>query len=56
MSKKTLTLITTVSGGVSAIASGLVTYFQPAMASAIVASIEIAETALIAICAQFVKE
>lgn len=55
MSKRTLTLVTSVTGGVGAIASAVVTYFHPAMAGAIVASIDIGCTAIIAICTQFVE-
>lgn len=55
MSKKTLTLVTGVTGGIGAIASAIVTFCQPAMATAIVASIDIVCTAVIAVCTQFVK-
>lgn len=54
MSKKTFELIVTISGAVSAVAIGLVTYFSPAHATAINSSIEIAETAIVAICGNFV--
>ena len=54
MSKKTFELIVTISGAVSAVAIGLVTYFKPQYATAINSSIEIAETAIVAICGNFV--
>lgn len=56
MSKKTYTLVTSILGGVSAIASAVVAYVQPSYAAAIVASIGIADTALVEILNQFVKE
>ena len=55
MSKKTYELIVTISGAVSAIAIGLVTYFKPQYATAINSSIEIAESALVAICGNPVR-
>lgn len=54
MSKKMFNLIVGVSGGVAAIASAVVTYFQPAYATAIVGAIGIAETAAVEICSLFV--
>ena len=54
MSKKTYELIVTISGAVATIAIGLITYFKPQYATAINSSIEIAETALVAICGNFV--
>lgn len=54
MSKKTFELITTISGSLAAIAIGLVTFFKPQYATAINSSIEIAETAIVAICGNFV--
>ena len=53
MSKRTYELIVTISGAVSAIAIGLVTYFKPQYATAINSSIEIAESAIVAICGNF---
>lgn len=53
MSKKTFELVVTISGAVSAVAIGLVTYFAPQHATAINSSIEIAESALVAICGNF---
>ena len=53
MDKRTFELITIISGAVSAIAIGLVTYFKPQYATAINSSIEIAESALVAICGNF---
>ena len=55
MSKKTFTLVSSVTGGVAAIASAVVAYMQPAYTAAIVASIGIASTAVIDIAGQFVK-
>lgn len=56
MSKKMFNLIVGVSGGVAAIASAVVTYFQPSYATAIVAAIGIAETAAVEICSLFVEK
>ena len=53
MSKKVFNLIVGITGGVCAIASAVVTYIQPAYASAIVAAIGVAETAVIEICSLF---
>lgn len=55
MSKRAFNLVVGVSGGVAAIASAVVTYIQPAYATAIVAAIGIAETAVVEICSLFVK-
>ena len=54
MSKKTYELIVTISGAIATVAIGLVTYFKPQYATAINSSIEIAETAIVAICDNFV--
>ena len=54
MSKRMFNFIVGVSGGVAAIASAVVTYFQPAYATAIVGAIGIAETAAVEICSLFV--
>ena len=56
MSKKTYELIVTISGAVSAIAIGLVTYFKPQYATAINSTIVIAGTAIIEACGQFVDK
>ena len=56
MSKKMFNLIVGVSGGVAAIASAVVTYIQPAYATAIVGAIGIAETAAVEICSLFVEK
>lgn len=56
MNEKTFKLVTAIVGGVETIAVGLVTYFNPAGATAINASILIAGTAILEICNQFVKE
>lgn len=53
MSKKTFELVVTITGAVCAIAIGLVTHFNPPYASAINSSIEIVESAVIAICGNF---
>lgn len=53
MSKKTFELVVTITGAVCATAIGLVTYFNPTYATAINSSIEIAESAVIAICGNF---
>lgn len=47
MSKKMFTLVSSCIGGASTIASAIVTYAQPEYATAIVASIGIAATAII---------
>lgn len=56
MSKKMFNLIVGVSGGVAAIASAVVTHFQPAYATAIVGAIGIAEAAAVEICSLFVEK
>lgn len=56
MSGKTFKLVTGIVGGVETIAVAIVTYLNPAAATAINASIIIAGTAIIEICNQFVKE
>lgn len=55
MSKKMFTLVSSCIGGASTIASAIVTYAQPEYATAIVASIGIAATAIIEICNLFTK-
>ena len=54
MSKKTYELITIITGAVGAIAIGLVTHFELPYATAINDSIQIAETAILAICGNFI--
>ena len=54
MSKKTYELIVTISGAVGAVAIGLITHFNPPYATAINDSIQIAETAILAICGNFI--
>mgnify|MGYP003290215986 CR=1 FL=1 len=54
MSKRTFELIVTISGSVAACAIGLVTFFKPQYATAINSSIEIVETAIVAVCGNFV--
>lgn len=56
MKKKTFNLVVTVTGGIAAIAAGIVAFIQPSYTPAIVTSIGIAETAIVDICSQFVKE
>lgn len=56
MSKKTFNLIVGVTGGISAIASAIVAFCQPPYMPAILASIPVAETAIVEICSKFVKE
>lgn len=56
MSKKVFNLIVGISGGIATIASALVAFFDPAYESAIIASIGVAETAIVEICSKFVKE
>ncbi len=53
MSKKTYELITVITGAVGAVAIGLITHFNPPYATAINDSIQIAETAILAICGNF---
>ena len=55
MSKKVYNLVVGVIGGLSTIAVAFVTFFNPAYATAINASIGIGATAVCEICAQFVK-
>lgn len=56
MRKRTFTFISSIVGGLETIAVGCVTYFSPENAVAINASILIAGTAIIDVCAQFLKE
>ena len=55
MSKKVYNLVVGVIGGLSTIGVALVTFFNPAYATAINASIGIGATAIVEICSQFVK-
>lgn len=55
MSKKVYNLITGIIGGVEVISIAIVTFFNPAYAVAINASIGIVGTAAIEVCGQFVK-
>ena len=55
MSKKVYNLVVGIIGGLSTIGVALVTFFDPAYATAINASIGIGCTAIIEICGQFVK-
>lgn len=56
MSKKTYNLIVGIVGGLSTISVAVVTFFNPAYATAINASIGIGATAIVEIANQFVKE
>lgn len=56
MSKKMYQLVSGVIGGVCAIASAVVAYVNPSYTPAIIASIGIAQTAIIEVCALFVKD
>lgn len=53
MSKKTFELVVTITGAVCAVAIGFVTFFKPPYATAINDSIQIVESAVIAICGNF---
>ena len=53
MDKRTFELITIITGSVSAVAIGLVTYFKLPYATAINDSIQIVESAIVAICGNF---
>ena len=55
MSKKVYNLVVGIVGGLSTIAVALVTFFDPAYATAINASIGIGATAIVEIASQFVK-
>lgn len=55
MSKKVYNLVVAVTGGVTAIACGVVSYLDLSYAPAIISSIGIVETAVIEVCTQFVK-
>lgn len=55
MSKKLFTLCSSVVGAVATITSAFVTYYQPENATAIVAAIGIASTAIIEIMNLFTK-
>lgn len=56
MSKKTFTLVSSLIGAVEAAAVAIITYIEPAYASAINGSIVVACTAAITICGKFVNE
>jgi hypothetical protein len=56
MSKKVFNLIVGLCGGIATIACALVAFFDPAYAPAIIASIGVAQTAIVEICSKFVKE
>lgn len=56
MSKKTFNLVVGVTGGIATVACAVVAFFDPAYESAIIASIGVAETAIVEICTKFVKE
>lgn len=54
MNKKTYELIVLITGTISALAIGLVTHFNVPYATAINDSIQIAETAILGICGNFI--
>lgn len=56
MKKRTYNLVVGIVGGLSTIAIAVVTFFNPAYATAINTSIGIGATAVVEICSQFVKE
>lgn len=56
MTQKTYKLVTAIVGGLETIAVGIVTYLEPAGATAINASILIVGTTIIDVCANFIKE
>lgn len=56
MSKKMFNLVVGIVGGVAAIGSAVVTYFQPVFAVQTVAAIGIVSTATTEVCSLFVKE
>lgn len=56
MSKKVFNFIVGITGGICAIASATVALFEPPYMPAILASIPVAETAIVEICSKFVKE
>lgn len=53
MSKKTFELVTVITGAVAGVAIGIVSYLGLPYATAINDSIQIAETAIVAICGNF---
>ena len=56
MSKNLYRMIVGITGGVAAVAAAIVTYCKPEYASAINASIAVAETAIAEICSFFTEE
>lgn len=56
MSKKVYNLVVAIVGGISTIAIGFVTFFNPTFATAINASIGIGATAIVEICGNFVEK
>lgn len=56
MSKKTYNLIVGILGGVSAIATAVVSYLQPSNTPAIIAAIGIMNTAIVEVCSLFVDK
>ncbi len=56
MSKKVFNLIVGITGGISTIASAIVSFIQPTYTPAIIGAIGIVDTAIIEICSLFVKE
>lgn len=56
MKRKTFDLVTGIVGGVSTIAIAVVTFINPAFATAINASIVVVNTAVVEICSKFVDD
>ncbi|MBQ5537927.1 MAG: hypothetical protein IIU02_08475 [Treponema sp.] len=56
MRKKTYNFVVGITGGIAAMASATVTYFEPEYAVQIVAAIGIASTAVSEICSLFIRE
>lgn len=56
MSKRMFNLVVGITGGVAAIATAVITFFQPPYAAAIVGCVGIAETAVVECCSLFTKD
>lgn len=56
MSKKVFNFVVGITGGICAIASAVIAFIEPPYMPAILASIPVAETAIVEICSKFVKE
>jgi hypothetical protein len=55
MSKRVYALITAIIGGLATIATGVVSFLQPAYTPAIISAIGVGATAILEICNLFVK-